>query len=453
MMSLRETHAPAAPAETIDLSGKGLGPAPEDTPLADVARLNWNLLREDLSLPVAVLSQEALEHNLHWMQRFIEAYHLNLAPHGKTTMCPALFERQLKSGAWGITVATASQARAAYRHGVQRILMANQLVGKRNMAIVSELLRDPRVEFYCLVDSADGVDQLGRFFSERRQQVRVLLELGEHGGRTGVRDDQQEAQVLAALANWRDTVTLAGVEVYEGVLPDEAAIRAYLKRAVACVERLARDGHFGARDAAQAQGGSQAAGNGAQQVILTGAGSAWFDVVAEEFGRAEIGRALPSSSSLQVVLRPGCYLTHDVGAYREAQQRMAAGNDVVKRLGDGLRPALQVWAYVQSRPEPELVIIGLGKRDVAFDSGLPVPALHYRPSDAALAPSLAPNDWTLTRIMDQHAYMKVAADADVRVGDMLSFDISHPCLTWDKWRQVPIVDREYRVIELMQTYF
>jgi D-serine dehydratase len=204
---------------------------------------------------------------------------------------------------------------------------------------------------------------------------------------------------------------------------------------VACVERLATQGHFGSRPRA----------------ILTGAGSAWFDVVAEEFARA-------SASNVEVVLRPGCYLTHDIGAYREAQQRMAAGNPVVQRLGDGLRPALQIWAYVQSRPEPELAVIGLGKRDAAFDAGLPVPAQHYRPAaaaaaGAAAAPAHTPAAWTVTKIMDQHAYMKVPADADVRVGDMVAFDISHPCLTWDKWRQVAIVDRDYRVTDLLQTYF
>jgi D-serine dehydratase len=448
MMSLQETHAPAGAAvvrdgvraEIVDLSGKGVGAAPEDTPLADVARLGWNLLHEDISLPVAVLSRDVLDHNLRWMQRFIEAYRVDLAPHGKTTMCPALFERQLRAGAWGITLATASQARAAYRHGVRRILMANQLVGKQNMAIVSDLLRDPRLEFFCLVDSPEGVDQLGRFFSDRHQRIEVLLELGEDGGRTGVRDERSEAAVLAALARWRDTVSLAGVEVYEGVLPNEPAIRAFLQRAVGTIARLAADGYFASRDRA----------------ILTGAGSSWFDVVAEEFSRADVATSAP----LQIVLRPGCYLTHDIGAYRDAQLRMTAANAVVQQLGDGLRPALHVWAYIHSRPEPELAIVGLGKRDAAFDAGLPVPALHYRPAAATAAamppaslPTQAPANWTLTRIMDQHAYMKVPADADLRVGDMVAFDISHPCLTWDKWRQVAIIDRDYRVVELLQTHF
>ena len=424
--------------ETIDLAGKGIGAAPHDTPLTEVARLGWNVLREDLSLPAAVLSQDTLDHNLRWMQQFIEAYHVNLAPHGKTTMCPALFEMQMRGGAWGITLATASQTRAAYRHGARRVLLANQLIGRQNMTIVADLLRDPAFDFYCLVDSVAGVDQLGRFFSSRQQRINVLLELGEHGGRTGVRDAAGEADVLAAIGRWGEAVSLAGVEVYEGVLPDEPAIRAYLRRAVGTIQRLAAQGHFGSRE----------------RVILTGAGSAWFDVVAEEFAPvAKAGQTPGGTPRVEVVLRPGCYLTHDVGAYREAQKRMAAGNPVVQRLGDGLRPAMHIWAYVQSRPEPQLAIIGLGKRDAAFDAGLPTPALQYRPGGTASLPAQTPATWTLTKIMDQHAYMKVPADADVRVGDMIAFDISHPCLTWDKWRQVAIVDRTYTVTELVQTYF
>jgi D-serine dehydratase len=451
------TAAAASGGESVDPSGKGIGLAPDGTALADVARLGWQLLREDLSLPAAVLYRDIVDHNLAWMKRFVEAYAVALAPHGKTTMCPKIFAWQIENGAWGITLATASQMRAAARHGVRRVLMANQLVGQRNMAIVSELLRDPAFEAYVLVDSADNVDQLGRFFRASGQRIAVLLELGAEGGRTGVRDEAGEAAVLAAIDRWSDAVTLAGVEVYEGVLPTEAAIRALLQRAVATVERYAQAGRF-------------AKNRPDRPVILSGAGSAWFDVVADELVKASIG------APLQVVLRPGCYVTHDVGSYREAQARMEAANPTVQRLGvgDGLRPAMHIWACVQSRPEPTLAIVGLGKRDVAFDSGMPAPALRFRPATVAARaagagaasgaeerpstapkewPSAAPKEWIVTRMMDQHAYMTVPADADLRIGDMIAFDISHPCLTWDKWRQVAVLDRDYRVVDLLQTYF
>jgi D-serine dehydratase len=186
---------------------KGLGFLNEALDPEQIAALGWNLLKEDLSLPCAVLYEDKLRHNLEWMRQFIRAYGLQLAPHGKTTMAPRLFEMQLQSGAWGITLATAHQTHVAWRHGVRRVLMANQLIGKQNMAIVSYLLSDPGFEYYCLVDSADQVDQLGAFFAERKQRLHVLLELGVMGGRTGVRDEEQMQSVLGAIARWSQSIT------------------------------------------------------------------------------------------------------------------------------------------------------------------------------------------------------------------------------------------------------
>ncbi|MBY4949707.1 amino acid deaminase [Cupriavidus respiraculi] len=414
----------------IDPLNKALGKL--DAPLAPDqagALPGWRLLDEALSLPAAVLYEDRLAHNLAWMRRFMVEYGVRLAPHGKTTMAPKLFARQLAAGAWGITLATAHQTAAAHAHGVKRVLMANQLVGRRNMEIVADLLRDPAFEFMCLVDSAELVDQLGAFFRERGQTVQVLLELGVPGGRTGVRDDAQQASVLAALQRWSGALTLAGVEVYEGVLQQEEDIRAFLRRTVAVTRQLAGEGRFGR-----------------SPVVMSGAGSAWYDVVAEEFARADIG------APIDIVLRPGCYLTHDVGIYRAAQQRILASNPVAQKMREGLLPALQLWAYVQSIPEPERAIIGMGKRDAAFDAGMPIPARIHRPGSGN-EPAAVPAHWEITGMMDQHAYLKIQPGDDVRVGDMIAFDISHPCLTFDKWRHIPVLDADLRVIDIVQTYF
>ena len=405
---------------------KGLGRLPEPLTSGDARGLGWSLLDEQLSLPVAVLYESRLTHNLQFMQEFARRYQMKLAPHGKTTMAPALFRRQLEAGAWGITVATAQQAAVAAAHGVPRILMANQLVGRRNCELVADALAEQTFEFFCLVDSVEGAEQLGRFFAARGQRVNVLLELGVAGGRTGIRSDAARDQVLRVIREHSASVTLAGVELYEGVLSDEAEIRAFLQHAVRVTLELLHAQHF-ERD----------------PPLLSGAGSAWYDVVAEEFSEA-------ARSGVEIVLRPGCYLTHDAGIYGEQQARIAARNPVAKAIGCGLLPAMQVWAYAQSLPEPGLAIVGMGKRDVAFDAGLPQPVLHYRPG--AAAPQSAGADWQTVRLMDQHAFVEVGA-ADVRVGDMLAFDISHPCLTFDKWRVVPIVNDEYRVIDLLPTYF
>jgi D-serine dehydratase len=407
---------------------KGLGAFRTALQSEQVRQLGWNLLREDLSLPTAVLYQNRLLHNLNWMRDFIAAYGVRLAPHGKTTMAPRLFEMQLQAGSWGITLATAHQTLVAHAHGVPRVLMANQLVGRENMAIIARLLQDPGFEFYCLVDSAAQVDQLGAYFSAESRQLHVLLELGVMGGRTGVRDDDQLNSVLKALSRWEGTVSLDGIEIYEGVLDDESSIRSFLEHAITTTRKLAEAKKFRR-----------------EPILLSGAGSAWYDVVAEVFTTAGFG------DSVEIVLRPGCYLTHDVGAYRKAQQRIVENNPIAHGMSTALLPALQVWAYVQSLPEDERAIIAMGKRDAAFDAGLPIPALHYRPGTAA--PKETPGHWRITKMMDQHAYLAVAKSDDLRVGDMIGFDICHPCLTFDKWRTLPIVDDQYQVVDIVQTFF
>ena len=423
-----QTHKSDVSRSFVHPLDKGIGALDEPCAPDAVAALGWNLFKEDLSLPAAVLSQARLEHNLAWMQRFAGEYGAKLAPHGKTTMSPRLFARQLSAGAWGITLATAQQTRAAYAHGVRRVLLANQLVGRRNMAMVAELLADPSFEFFCLVDGAEQVRQLAAFFGQADRPIQVLIELGVPGGRTGVRDDAQWREVLDALARSDGAVRLAGVEVYEGVLKEEDGIRALLRRAVGALHDLAQADRIERRPA-----------------VLSGAGSAWYDVVAEEFAKADIG------APLDVVLRPGCYLTHDVGVYRSAQAQILERNPVAKNMHASLLPALQVWAYVQSMPEPELAIVALGKRDAAFDAGFPLPVTHFRPGQTA--PAAAPAHWAITGMMDQHAYLKIAAGDDIRVGDMLAFDISHPCLTFDKWRQIPVIDDAGNVVDIVQTYF
>ena len=425
------TQYPLTDAEFLALIqpfNKGLGAMDRALLPSDVRNLGWQLLCEDLSLPTAVLYEEKLAHNLQWMQAFAAAYKAKLAPHGKTTMAPKLFMRQLKAGAWGITLATAPQTRVAYQHGVRRVLMANQLVGKQNMAIIGSLLEDTQFEYFCLVDSAEQVESLGNFFQARGQRLNVLVELGVDDGRTGVRNRQQLQAVMTALSTCRGHIALCGVEVYEGLLQDEPSIRTFLQNSVEVARELTRDGRFDRTP-----------------IILSGAGSAWYDVVADVFSQVEIGQPF------DVILRPGCYLTHDVGIYRAAQQQIQNRNPVAQRMGPSLVPALQLWAYVQSVPEKEKAIIALGKRDAAFDSGLPVPALYYRPGRPK--PVAAPVTWTLTHIMDQHSYLRIAEGDDIHVGDMIGFDISHPCLTFDKWRHLPVLDSDYRVIDVVQTFF
>ncbi|SDA24622.1 amino acid deaminase [Sphingomonas sp. NFR15] len=393
----------------------------------------WDLLAGDVPFPAAVLNERRMRHNLGWMRAFIDAYGLSLAPHGKTTMAPKLFQRQLDAGAWGITVATSQQAEVAAAHGVRRILIANQIVGAANLAAVADLAALPGMALFCIADSAAGVALLGAACRRRGVVLDVLIELApepdQPGFRTGVRDAAGLDAVLAELERWRGHLRLSGVEFYEGVLPDEGEVRRFVRRAAATTTRLLAEQRFDRMPA-----------------ILSGAGSAWYDVVADETA------PLARSGAVEIVLRPGCYISHDDGLYRIAQEQILKRNAVAPRFGEALLPALRIWAVVQSLPDPARAIIAMGKRDVAFDAGMPRPATLFRPGRDD-RPGDAPPHWAVTGLMDQHAYLTIAPEDDIAVGDVIAFDISHPCLTFDKWRRLLVVDDDYRCTEVIETFF
>ncbi|MFA0523166.1 amino acid deaminase [Vibrio sp. 10N.222.52.C3] len=387
----------------------------------------YRLVDEDISLPVAIIKQSALTNNLNWMQSFADHHQVKLSPHGKTSMTPDFFRQQLENGAWGITVATPAQAEVAAMAGAKRIIMANQLVGKTNMAIIEQLISEFDVDFYCCVDSSVNVQQLNQYFANKKQTLKALIEFGVPGGRCGCRSPQE---VLELAQTIQDTpaLSLAGIEVYEGVIHGDNAeqdIRTFLNQALTSVESLASDGLI------------------AGQPIITGAGSAWYDVVAE---------CLANLTDYLAIIRPGCYAIHDTGIYLDAQskvlQRAQVNQGYACELGGDLESALEVWAYVISRPEPTKLVVGLGKRDVAFDAGLPIAERGYRNGEAISVKGL-----TATAVMDQHTFVETDGSSEIEVGDMIAFSTSHPCLTFDKWRYIAISDDDHQVTNWVETCF
>jgi D-serine dehydratase len=381
----------------------------------------------DVSLPALVIHRQALEHNIRWMQTFVSNSGAELAPHGKTSMVPALFRRQLEEGAWGITLATAVQTRAAYAHGVRRVLMANQLVGMPNMALIADLLDDSMFEFYCMVDHPDNVSALGEYFGGRGLRLNVMIEYGVPGGRCGCRTEQQVLALAEAIAA-QPALALTGIEGYEGVIHGDQAvvdIKAFAASLVRLAVELQDKGAFAL-----------------DRPIVTASGSAWYDLIAEAFDAQAVHRRFLS------VLRPGSYVVHDHGIYKDAQCCVL---DRRSELSEGLRPALEVWAHVQSLPEPGFAVIAMGKRDVAYDAGLPNPLLRYKAGVLPQGDDVSA--CKVTAVMDQHAFMTVAPGCELHIGDIIAFGTSHPCLTFDKWRSGCLVDENLQVIETLSTCF
>lgn len=398
----------------------------------------WNVLHGDTSFPVAVLKTSALRHNLAWMRDYCARYGASLAPHGKTTMCPQLFGAQLAHGAWGITLANAIQVQVAHRFGVRRVLMANQLVARSDVRAVLGLLHDDP-EFDCLVlaDSLAGVARLAEEAAAHTlaRPLHVLVELGLAGKRAGCRT-LDEALTVARAVEHAPGLVLAGFEGYEGLLvsddreADLRAVAGFVRQLCALVREADDEGLFGARD-----------------IVVTAGGSAYFDMVARGFQDLH-GLTRP----LRAVLRSGSYVSSDHGLYLDAVAELAAREDIAPEAG--LRPALEIWSVVQSRPEPRLAILSMGKRDASHDAGLPVPLLHHRPGPGR--PHALPPGCAIVRMNDQHAYLRLPEgpiDAMLAVGDLVGCGISHPCTTFDRWQVLLAVADDYGVEFALNTFF
>jgi D-serine dehydratase len=423
----------AIEASTLDSGLKGYPHRAPPCAVQDIGRQGWNVMRGDLPFPVAVLKESALAHNLAWMADFTRATGVLLAPHGKTTMAPQLFLRQIEAGAWGITFATMQQVSVGVRMGLRRIILANQLVGDEDILLAMHLVATmPDLELHVLVDSIPQL-KLIEAHGERRRPARplnVLLEVGVAGGRTGCRTVDEAMQLARAVAA-SQSVRLSGVECFEGlsVTGDSEADRIVVERWMHAVQQVARQ--------CDAEGLY-----GTAEVTLSAGGSAVFDLVA---------RSLPTQLSrpVRTILRSGCYVTHDSHFYERFARHVIARSGAAWQQRKGLMPALEVWTQVQSQPEPGLAILAFGKRDASFDIDLPMPFARVRggertPLDAT---------WRISGLNDQHAYLRLPAGADVRVGDLVGCGISHPCATFDRWRWLPVVDDAYAVTGAIRTFF
>ena len=399
-----------------------------------IAAAGWNVLAGDLPLPLAVLKREAIEHNLAWMQAFVRERGIDLAPHGKTTMSPQLFRRQLDAGAWGLTFATVTQLAVGVAAGARRTLIANQVFDGEDLAGIQALLKSHaglRVVF--LVDSKAQLALIEGWFAAYPGSVpfEVLLEVGIEGGRCGCRT-HDEALALARALHGGAAVRLAGIECYEGLgakgrsEDDVPYAEALMDRVEAIAKQCDAERLFDT-----------------DEVLMSAGGSAIFDLVA--------GRLKPTlGRPVRGLLRPGCYVTHDHGNYRRMLAKVAERCD----CSDTLRPALEVWAAVQSRPEPGLAILAVGRRDLSFDIEMPIP--FARAALGVSKPGDVPKSWKITGLNDQHAYLHWDAGhktiAPV-VGERIGLGISHPCTTFDKWHWMPVVENDYRVVDAVTMHF
>jgi D-serine deaminase-like pyridoxal phosphate-dependent protein len=421
--------------QPLDWRDKAVQPEWFGRSTADVAGEGHVL--DQLSTPLATLDRAAKDHNVATMAAWCYKSQVSLAPHGKTTMTPALWLDQLRAGAWAITVANEPQLRVARGVGVPRVVLANLFLRPAGLRwLAAELDADPGFEFLCWVDSVDAVRLMddGLAAAGASRPVPVLVEMGSSGARTGARSMSDALDVAAAVVA-APALALAGVAGYEGVLAHGVEretlvlVDAFLQRMVDLHRRLLYRYEVA-------------------EPVLSAGGSAYFDRVVAVLGPE--GQDHEDGRRTRVVVRSGAYVTHDDGAYRETTPS-------VRGSGPQFRPALHVWSRVLSVPESGIAYLDAGKRDLPFDEGLPEVQLVRRPQPDGSLSCEPLSGHQIVNTNDQHAHVRVPAGSSLAVGDVVRLGISHPCTAFDKWSLIPVLDDATTahpvVVDLFRTHF
>ena len=396
--------------------------------------------------PMIVLDDAAMRHNIDTMASWCAERGLELMPHGKTTMAPALWQRQLDAGALGITLATMGQVRTARTFGVSSIMLANAAVDAHALRYLAGELADPDFRFVSWADSIATIEAMEAPLraANAPRRVDVLVEIGAPGGRTGARTLKEAIEIAERIAA-SDVLRLAGVAGYEGCLAHDrsdaalAAVEAYLATQMELHERI---GHL--------------YDNG--DVYVTAGGSGFFDRAARAFAAAGARAGAderPGGGRTFFTLRSGAYIVHDEGFYR-GMSPFDQG-----RLSDE-KPRFAVGMFgvgrVTSHPEPGLALIDGGKRDFPFDEGLPVPRAMSTQLGSAWQPLPGAS---ASAMNDQHTYVRLDEGTQLedggtlKIGDVVRLGLSHPCTSFDKWTVLPVVESVDSdvVVDLVHTFF
>ncbi|SCW50166.1 D-serine dehydratase [Rhizobium mongolense subsp. loessense] len=423
----------------IDERVRGFPPGNRPLPLAAIGNQGWKPYDGRMALPLISLDRQAFSCNVELMMAYVKSHGAEIAPHAKTPMSTALSAALLAAGAWGTTVADIRQAAVLLKAGQRRLILANEIGGTAAARRLAVLLADyPDAELHVFVDSTALVDALHSAWQQRADlpPLGLLVEFG--AGRAGVRSAAVAEAILdAILAVETPTFRLTGIAAYEGAASTADAEETMLR--IDALMAVMAD----FLPKVRAQTGD------ARPLLVTAGGSVFFDMVV-----ARLAAAVAADPACRLVLRSGAIFFHDHGIYErglaglDARGGLRIGGETVSAAA-GFRPALRVWAEVLSRPEAQLAICGMGMRDVAMDQGLPRPLALYR-NGAYLADLRGAE---VFRLNDQHAFVALADDSDVAVGDVIEYGISHPCTCFDRHAILYGLDPDHSVTAAYLTSF
>jgi len=169
---------------------------------------------EDLDTPALLLDGPASDRNIRRMAEFFRHRPSRLRPHFKNHKCTTLARRQLAAGsAVGITCAKLGEAEVLAEAGVEDVLIANQLMGRRKIARLVDLAG--KIDLKVAMDHIEQVKATSEAAAAAGVTLGVLIEVDIGMGRCGVEPGEPALQLAREIES-KSGLRLDGIQAYEG---------------------------------------------------------------------------------------------------------------------------------------------------------------------------------------------------------------------------------------------
>jgi len=332
----------------------------------------------EIDTPALVVDLEIMERNLARVADYAREHHLRLRPHTKTHKSVRLAQRQLASGAAGLTVAKVSEAEIMMGAAPGDVLVAFPIIGHTKLARLTELARRTRVTV--ALDCGFTARQLEDAARLAQVEIGVLAEVDVGLGRVGVSPGEPLLQLVRTIEKLAPHLRFEGITFYPGHVKslDEAGLAA-----LAGVSETMR----GVLDDLKAAG--------IEAKIVSGGSTPTLFHSHEVYGVTEI--------------RPGTYVFNDINTVRSGACEMADC-------------AASILAAVVSTARPGQMIIDGGSK--TFSSDRLANSAEVTFGHVVEAPGAR-----FHKMNEEHGFIDLThADAEFDVGDRVHVIPNHICV-------------------------
>jgi len=153
---------------------------------------------DELETPVPVVDLDTLEANITRLQAYLDGHKIANRPHIKTHKIPEIAHMQMKAGAIGITCQKISEAEVMADAGFTDIFLPYNIIGATKLEKLMALAR--RVNLSVTADSSVCVQGLSAAAQRAGLTLAVLVECDTGGGRCGVQNPEQAADLARLIA-------------------------------------------------------------------------------------------------------------------------------------------------------------------------------------------------------------------------------------------------------------